>query len=129
MSSKSQGTDSSKKCGTNADVNSQLIYHEGTSMAAPLCAAAAALIRQFYQEGYLSGAKDTSKGFNPSAALVKATLIHSTKALDGYVHLLSKHMYWPLNYQDGHTFSLQRTYMQGFGRVDLSTGMFISFNF
>lgn len=40
----------------------------GTSMATPACAASAALVRQYY-----------SKGFYPSGALVKATLLLSTR--------------------------------------------------
>ncbi len=46
--------------------NGNYSYCSGTSMAAPIAAGAAALVREYY----------TNLGFNPSAALVKATLIN-----------------------------------------------------
>lgn len=60
----------------------------GTSMAAPAITAAGALTRQYYQEGwYPGGAKNPSDGFNPSGALIKATLLNGTvdmTAVSGY---------------------------------------------
>ncbi|MHB0970883.1 MAG: S8 family serine peptidase [Thermoanaerobaculia bacterium] len=54
----------------------------GTSWASPTVAGAAALVRQYYREGfYPSGARDPRAGFAPSAALVKATLIASARAV------------------------------------------------
>lgn len=47
--------------------NSNYIYWGGTSMSAPQVCGAAALAREYYQ---------TVKGINPSAALIKATLIN-----------------------------------------------------
>lgn len=50
----------------------------GTSYAAPLVAGAAALVRQYFEEGYYpSGQATPGDGFSPSAALMKATLIAS----------------------------------------------------
>jgi hypothetical protein len=50
----------------------------GTSMAAPGVAGLAALVRQYYSDGfYPGGAANPPQGFAPSAALVKATLINS----------------------------------------------------
>lgn len=46
----------------------------GTSMAAPVVAGAAAIVRQFYE---------TSRSHEPSAALVKATLLNGTRWLTG----------------------------------------------
>jgi len=49
----------------------------GTSFAAPLIAGQAALVRQYYVDGYHpSGQAKPSDGFIPSGALVKATLIN-----------------------------------------------------
>ncbi len=53
--------------------NSDYVYNGGTSMAAPLVAGAAALVRQFYQD---------VEGINPSAALVKATLINGATNME-----------------------------------------------
>jgi subtilisin family serine protease len=50
-------------------------YNGGTSMAAPLVAGCAALVRQYYV--------DDRQHPNPSAALLKATLINSTRFLSG----------------------------------------------
>lgn len=56
----------------------------GTSMAAPAIAAGAAMIRQYYSEGwYPSGSKTTSDGFIPSGALLKATLLNGTVDMTG----------------------------------------------
>ncbi len=52
----------------------------GTSMATPAMAAAAAMVRQYYEKGfYPSGDSSAVDSFNPSAALVKATLIVSAE--------------------------------------------------
>lgn len=49
---------------------------DGTSMAAPTTAGLAALAREYYTAGFLdSGTRNTSAGFVPSGALLKATLI------------------------------------------------------
>jgi hypothetical protein len=51
---------------------------QGTSMATPAVAGCAALVRQYYAEGwYPSGAKTTDDQLGPSAALVKATIVNS----------------------------------------------------
>ncbi|HVS33884.1 MAG TPA: S8 family serine peptidase [Thermoanaerobaculia bacterium] len=54
----------------------------GTSWASPSVAGAAALVRQYYTDGfYPSGARTAGHGFTPSAALLKATIIASTRAV------------------------------------------------
>jgi serine protease AprX len=69
-------------------------FHAGTSMASPLVAGCAALVREFL---------DKSRGIkNPSAALVKAALINGARAVNG---------------QDP---SLLPNSEQGFGRVDMA---------
>jgi len=48
----------------------------GTSMATPIVAGAAAVVRQYFQQGwYPSGAAVTAHGFSPSAPLVKAVML------------------------------------------------------
>ena len=50
-----------------------------TSFATPVIAGAAALVRQYYLEGFhYAGVKDLAHALSPSAALVKATLLNST---------------------------------------------------
>ncbi len=50
----------------------------GTSMAAPTVAGLAALVRQYFVDGfYPDGRPDPASGFSPSAAFVKAALIAS----------------------------------------------------
>ena len=55
-----------------------------TSYATPHAAAAAALVRQYYTEGwYPSGIANPADGFVPSGALLKATLLNSTIDMTG----------------------------------------------
>lgn len=56
--------------------NPNYMYMGGTSMANPLIAGAAALVREYYIEGWGLA--------NPSAALIKATLINSAVDMAGY---------------------------------------------
>lgn len=51
-------------------INNYDMYMGGTSMSAPLAAGAGALVRQFYTD---------VEGINPSAALIKATLINGAR--------------------------------------------------
>jgi hypothetical protein len=51
-------------------------------MATPACAGGAALVRQYYAEGWhITGSRNPGAGINPSAALVKATMINSAKPI------------------------------------------------
>ncbi len=64
--------------------NCNTISMSGTSMASPAAAGMAALVRQYYTDGfYPMGAPDAGHGFAPSAALVKATLLNSTQSMTG----------------------------------------------
>lgn len=77
------------------------VYMSGTSMATPLVAGCAASVRQYLRER-----KNLS---NPSAALVKATIIHSARYLD-YQHKCQESSPWVDN-------------EQGWGRVSLANSL------
>lgn len=63
-------------CGTTSS--------SGTSMASPAIAGVAALVRQYYTDGYYpSGSADPGDAFTPSGALVKATLLNSAVDMTG----------------------------------------------
>lgn len=82
---------------------------QGTSMATPVVAGAAALVRQYYVDGwYPSGAPNATAAFTPSGALVKATLISGASSLTGYEALTGLPVDPPPSFR------------QGFGRVQLS---------
>jgi subtilase family protein/concanavalin A-like lectin/glucanase superfamily protein/fibronectin type III domain protein len=70
-----------RNVGTN---NCSTITMSGTSMASPAAAGMAALVRQYYTDGfYPTGAAVAGHGFTPSAALVKGTLLNSTQQMTG----------------------------------------------
>eukprot|EP00817_Percolomonadidae_sp_ATCC50343_P007723 CAMPEP_0117421372 /NCGR_PEP_ID=MMETSP0758-20121206/2486_1 /TAXON_ID=63605 /ORGANISM="Percolomonas cosmopolitus, Strain AE-1 (ATCC 50343)" /LENGTH=788 /DNA_ID=CAMNT_0005203475 /DNA_START=255 /DNA_END=2618 /DNA_ORIENTATION=+ len=124
-SANSGGSDPNKKCQKNAKMNDQLKKMSGTSMATPIASSAIALIRQFYRQGYYAKhvKKDATtlakKGFIPSAALMKATAIHSTRVLNGFVKLPSLHLGVSLDYKKGMLMGLHSVSYQGFGAIDL----------
>jgi hypothetical protein len=68
-----------------------------TSYATPHAAAAAALVRQYYSEGwYPTGVIRPGTAFVPSGALIKATLLNSTIDMSGVVGYPSAHEGWGL---------------------------------
>jgi len=68
--------DANTPCNTRPD--------SGTSMACPAIAAYGAITRQYYIEGwYPSGTKQPHHSFEPSGALIKATLLNSTVDMTG----------------------------------------------
>jgi hypothetical protein len=55
---------------------------DGTSMSTPTVAGLAALVREYYVAGFLAaGTRAPAQGFQPSAALLKATLLDGAVAL------------------------------------------------
>ena len=68
--------------------NGALLSMAGTSMATPVMAGNAALVRQYFQEGfYPSGAANGADAMTPTAATVKAILINSGVKLTGEIDL------------------------------------------
>jgi len=64
--------------------NCGLTHKQGTSMSCPTTAGLAALVRQYYTDGfYPSGSATSADGFVPSAALLKATLVNSGMNMTG----------------------------------------------
>jgi subtilisin family serine protease len=76
-------------------------YMGGTSMSAPLVTGCAALVRQYYRQ---------ERGHQPSAALLKATLINSTQYLTGNSSMP----------EDSNS---EPNYHQGFGKVLLTNAI------
>jgi len=84
----------------------------GTSMATPTTAGAAALVREYYMNGwYPTGSPQPANGFTPSAALVKATLINSAREMTG----TGAYAFGETRYPNDD---------QGFGRVTLDDALF-----
>lgn len=78
----------------------------GTSWSSPTVAGAAALVRQYYTDGfYPSGAANRANSITPSAALLKATIIAAARRVP--YQILA-------NGQDGDTGPVP-SYQQGFG--------------
>ena len=106
----------------------------GTSMSNPLTAGAATLVRQYYEDGWHPNAGRTTHaapvaadGFNPSSALVKATLI--TGAWDmrpGQYGSGGATQELPPFWDSTHDFPNQA---EGFGRVDLESSLFTGSGF
>ena len=71
-----QSSQAGTSCGTTGAT--------GTSMASPAIAGTAALVRQYYTDGYYpTGIADPGNAFTPSSALIKATLLNSTVDMTG----------------------------------------------
>mmetsp|Transcript_16006 Transcript_16006/g.34664 ORF Transcript_16006/g.34664 Transcript_16006/m.34664 type:complete len:341 (+) Transcript_16006:1415-2437(+) len=66
--------------------NDGLLSLQGTSMATPVVAGTAALIRQYFEEGYYpTGVKGENAALSPSGALMKAILMNGAQFLTGGV--------------------------------------------
>lgn len=90
--------------GLKESYNSGTIAYSGTSMATPAAAGAAALVREYYLDGYWPfGSANAAYSIEPSAALIKATLVSSAQNMTG-------------DYTDGPVPSTG----QGWGRINLA---------
>ena len=105
------GNTGSNNCGIGVGTSDGAVATmSGTSMATPLCAGAAAMVREYFFKGFSSaGVADASKKIDPSSALVKAVMIHSaqpvkTESAGGY----------ETDYPNTQT---------GYGRVELSSAL------
>ncbi|EKX50957.1 hypothetical protein GUITHDRAFT_103539 [Guillardia theta CCMP2712] len=83
FSASSDGIRNSYQCADSVGLNKSCILEmSGTSMATPAIAGAAAIVRQYFEEGYqVTGSPSDADGVNPSSALVKAMIIQSGKPL------------------------------------------------
>ena len=68
-------------------------YVSGTSMSSPIVAGSAAIIRQYFEEGWCNekqccGSKACGLSFNPSGSLLKAILMNSAQPLSGGVQVV-----------------------------------------
>ncbi len=98
MTSASAGTD----CGVRTLA--------GTSMSAPLAAGAAALVRQYFIDGwYPHGERTPDRGFVPSGALIKAMLIQSAVKMSAVYKQNEEEV--PITQYPSNT--------QGFGRISI----------
>jgi len=68
----------------SANTACSIVSLTGTSMACPAIAGTAALVRQYYADGfYPTGAASPGDAFTPSGALIKATLLNSAVDMTG----------------------------------------------
>jgi hypothetical protein len=87
-------------------------YMQGTSMAAPVVAGSAVLVRQYFEQGfYPTGAPVAANAFKPGGALVKAVLIGGAAGLNGFES------------DTGLPLAPPPSFRQGFGRVMLSQSL------
>lgn len=57
-------------------------WKKGTSMATPITSGAAAMIRQYFIEGYHHNGSPSTKSYNPSGVLVKAVIMNGGQVVE-----------------------------------------------
>jgi hypothetical protein len=114
-------------CGLSAAEKTAYNSEGGTSMANPLTAGAAVLVRQYYVDGWhanhtaVTNAGPSAGGFAPSAALVKATLINGAWDLSPGQYGTGTTKESAPSWDSGKTLPNNAA---GFGRVDLEHSLF-----
>ncbi|MEM4293684.1 MAG: S8 family serine peptidase, partial [Thermoplasmata archaeon] len=94
--------------------NAGYISMAGTSMATPCAAGNAALVRQYFTEGwYPTGTKNPANAITPSAALLKAVLMVGGVELTGSYSDMNNEGKFPNN-------------SQGWGRINLDNSLYFS---
>ena len=95
------GNDNNDNPPPDGDGNTFTI-RQGTSMASPTVAGGAALMRQYYMDGfYPTGVRVAEDGLLPSAALMKATLLNGTST---YPEMPSNQSGWGRIWLDGNLY-------------------------
>lgn len=115
-------------CAIPVGVRPYYITQGGTSMANPLTAGAATLVRQYYADGWhannsaiTNAAPVPAHEFNPSAALVKATLINGAWDMNPGQYGTGATREIPPGWDTGMTLPNNA---EGFGRVDVEKSLF-----
>ncbi|KAK3276892.1 hypothetical protein CYMTET_15065 [Cymbomonas tetramitiformis] len=86
----------------------------GTSMSTPLVAGAAALVRQYFVDGYYPSKTATpADSFNPSGALIKAAVLNGAAEMTGFT-------------EAGFPLDPPPSIRQGFGRLQLNSSLPLS---
>lgn len=117
VSARSDGTLSSRQCPT-VESGLGLLEMQGTSMATPIAAGSAAMVRQYFTEGfYPSGARNPADSITPSSALMKAIMIQSGQSVGGTVS--------SDNLANQGVTSIP-SYFQGYGRIQLGRTLWFS---
>ncbi len=87
----------------------------GTSFSSPLTAGAAALVRQYFTDGFwLAGKSSPADGFNPTNALVKAVIVNGAMPLTGVI----------VGMGGDSPLSAPPSFAQGWGRVMLEDSLY-----
>lgn len=121
------------KCNVPLALQPYYLTMGGTSMSNPLTAGAATLVRQYYADGWHPNASRVTHatpvpgdGFNPSSALVKATLVTGAWDMRPGQYGGGATQELPPFWDATHDFPNQA---EGFGRVDLEASLFTGSGF
>jgi len=116
------------ECEIPAGYQTYYLNMGGTSMSNPLTAGCATLVRQYFADGWhanhsgiTNGSAVPANGFNPSAALVKATLINGAWDMTPGQYGTGATQEIPPSWDTGHDLPNNA---EGFGRVDLEHSLF-----